>query len=140
MSHVYLKQIKGISLAAKGDSNHWVVMDGSEDFGGHGAGTRPMEMVLLSLAGCTGADVVSILKKRRADLRDFEMTVEAERADKHPKVYTKIHLHYIFHGKSLNPKDLEMAINLSQNKYCSVTAMLNKTAEITYDYEVVEVC
>ncbi len=137
---VYLKQIKGISLAAKGDSNHWVVMDGSEDFGGHGAGTRPMEMVLLSLAGCTGADVVSILKKRRADLRDFEMTVKAERADKHPKVYTKIHLHYIFHGKDLNPKDLEMAINLSQNKYCSVTAMLNKTAEITYDYEVIEVC
>ncbi len=137
---VYLKQIKGISLAAKGDSNHWVVMDGSEDFGGHSAGTRPMEMVLLSLAGCTGADVVSILKKRRADLRDFEMTVEAERADKHPKVYTKIHLHYIFHGKNLNPKDLEMAINLSQNKYCSVTAMLSKTAEITHDYEIVEVC
>ena len=137
---VYLKQIKGISLAAKGDSNHWVVMDGSEDFGGHGAGTRPMEMVLLSLAGCTGADVVSILKKRRADLRDFEMTVEAKRADKHPKVYTKIHLHYIFHGKDLKPKDLEMAINLSQNKYCSVTAMLNKTAEITYDYKIIEVC
>jgi len=136
---VYLKQIKGISFAAKGESNHWVVMDGSEKFGGHNAGTRPMEMVLLSLAGCTGADVVSILQKRRTDLRDLEVTVDSERAPKHPKVYTKIHLHFIFHGKDLNPKDLEMAINLSQNKYCSVTAMLAKTAEITHDYEIIDV-
>ncbi|NOY77175.1 MAG: OsmC family protein [Calditrichaeota bacterium] len=136
---VYLKQIKGISFAAKGDSNHWVVMDGSEEFGGHNAGTRPMEMVLLSLAGCTGADVVSILKKRRVNLHDLEITVDSKRADTHPKVYTKIHLHFIFHGKDLNPKDLEMAINLSQNKYCSVTAMLEKTADITHDYEIVDV-
>jgi len=136
---VYLKQIKGISFAAKGDSNHWVVMDGSEEFGGHNAGTRPMEMVLLSLAGCTAADVVSILQKRRVNLHDMEITVDSERADRHPKVYTKIHLHFIFHGKDLNPKDLEMAINLSQNKYCSVTAMLAKTAEITHDYEIVGV-
>ena len=135
---VYLKQIKGISFAAKGETNHWVTMDGSEEFGGHNAGTRPMEMVLLSLAGCTAADVVSILQKRRTNLHDLEVTVNSERADKHPKVYTKIHLHYIFHGKNLNPKDLEMAINLSQNKYCSVTAMLSKTAEITHDYEIVD--
>ncbi|GBD93528.1 hypothetical protein BMS3Abin05_01111 [bacterium BMS3Abin05] len=135
----YLKQIKGISFAAKGDSNHWVVLDGSEQFGGSNAGTRPMEMILLSLAGCTGADVVSILQKRRVDLQDFEIDIDAERADSHPKVYTKIHLHYKFHGKNLKPSDIEMAVDLSQKKYCSVTAMLEKTAEITYDYEIIAV-
>jgi len=134
----YLKRLRGITLAAKANSNHWVVMDGSEQFGGSRAGASPMELILLGLMGCTGMDVVSILQKRRAPLEDFEMQATAERAEQHPKVYTKISLKYIFYGKDLKPSDVEMAINLSQEKYCSVMAMLRPSVEITYSYEIRE--
>jgi putative redox protein len=134
----YVKQIKGITFTGKTDSNHWVTMDGPENFGGSNAGIRPKELILLSLAGCTGSDVISILSKKRTPLDDFEINIKADVADEHPQVFTKIDLEYVFYGKNLNVKDIERAIELSQTKYCSVTAMLQKAIEMTHSYRIVE--
>ena len=134
----YIKQIKGITFAGKTDSNHWVTMDGPENFGGSNAGIRPKELILLALAGCTGSDVISILEKKRTPLDDFEINIKADVSDEHPQVFTKIDLEYVFYGKNLNVKDIERAIDLSQTKYCSVTAMLQKSVEILHTYRIVE--
>ena len=133
-----IQRISGTALAGRGGSNHWGVMDGPEDFGGFSAGTRPMELILIGLAGCTAMDVLSILKKKRVKLDDFSMRVEADRAEDHPKVFTKIKLHYVFTGRDIKPKDVERSIELSQDKYCGASAMLRKAAEVTYDYEIKE--
>lgn len=133
----YVKQIKGVAFAGKTDSNHWVTMDGPENFGGSNAGTRPKELLLIALGGCTGSDVVSILQKKKVKLDDFEMNISADVAEEHPQVFTKINIEYVFYGKDIQEKDVERAIELSQTKYCSVTHMLNKAAEITHSYKIV---
>jgi putative redox protein len=135
-SKAYLKQIKGISFAGKTDSNHWITMDGPNNFGGSNAGIRPKEMLLLSLAGCTASDVISILHKKRVKLVDFEMNISADMTEEHPKVYSKIDLEYVFYGKDIKTKDVERAIELSQTKYCGVTAMLEKAIEINHTYRI----
>ena len=132
----YLKRIKGITFAGKTDSNHWITMDGPEEFGGSNAGIRPKELLLLALAGCTASDVVSILTKKRTPLDDFEINIKADISDEHPQVFTKIDLEYVFYGKDLNSKDIERAIELSQTKYCAVTAMLEKAIEIKHTYRI----
>ncbi len=132
----YIKQIKGITFAGKTDSNHWVTMDGPEDFGGSNAGIRPKELILISLGGCTGSDVVSILSKKRVKVDDFEMNISAEVAETHPQVFTSIHIEFVFYGKDIDPKDVERAIDLSQTKYCSVTAMLEKSVKITHSFRI----
>lgn len=131
-----VKQIEGITFVGKADSNHWVTIDGPESFGGSNAGIRPKELLLLSLAGCTGSDVSAILQKKRVRLDEFEINVSAESTDAHPKVYTKIHLEYVFTGDDIDEKDIERAIELSQNAYCAVTAMLSKSIDITYSYKI----
>jgi putative redox protein len=135
---VRMKQVGGIALVGAGDTNHWVVMDGPEDVGGFSGASRPMELLLMSLGGCTAMDVISILKKKRVDLNDFGMEIEAERAEEHPKVFTEIKLHFIFTGKNIRTKDVERAIDLSQSKYCPATAMLRKSVKITHDYEIID--
>ncbi len=132
----YIKQIKGIAFAGKTDSNHWITMDGPEEFGGSNAGIRPKELLLVGLGGCTGSDVVSILQKKRINLQDFEINISAEVAEQHPQVFTKIHIEYVFYGNDLPAKDIERAIELSQTKYCSVTKMLEKAAEVTHSYRI----
>jgi putative redox protein len=132
--HAYIKQVKGITLAGKSDSNHWVVMDGPEEFGGSNAGFRPKELLLLALGGCTSSDVINILQKKRVILNDYEVNISADVADEHPQVFTKIHIEFVFYGKDIQPKDVERAIELSQTKYCSATAMLQKAVEITHSY------
>ncbi len=133
----YIKQLKGITFVGKTDSNHWITMDGPEEFGGSNAGIRPKELLLLSLGGCTGSDVASILQKKKVKLDGFEMNIETEVSDGHPQVFTKLHLEYVFYGKEINVKDVERAIELSQTKYCGVTAMLEKAVEITHSYKIV---
>ena len=133
----YVKQIKGISFAGKSDSNHWVTMDGPENFGGSDAGSRPKELLLIALGGCTGSDVATILQKKKVQLDDFEMNISADMADEHPQVFTKINIEFVFYGKNIQEKDVERAIELSQTKYCSVTHMLNKAVEITHSYKIV---
>jgi putative redox protein len=137
-TNAYLKQIKGITFAGKTNSNHWLTVDGPEEFGGSNAGVRPKELVLIALAGCTSSDVVSILKKKRVILDDFEVNISAEISEEHPKVYTNINLEFVFYGEDINEKDVERAIELSQTKYCSVSAMLNKSVEINHTYKVVK--
>jgi putative redox protein len=134
----FVKQLQGITFVGKTDSNHWITMDGPENFGGSNAGNRPKELLLLSLAGCTGSDVTSILSKKKVKLENFEMNISAEVAETHPKVYTKIHLEYVFYGKNIQNKDVERAIELSQNTYCTVTAMLQKAVTIEHSYRIVD--
>jgi putative redox protein len=132
----YVKQLKGITLVGKTDSNVWITMDGPEEFGGSNAGVRPKELLLLSLAGCTGSDVVSILQKKRSKLEDFEINITAETKDEHPQVFTKIHIEYVFYGNEVKKEDVERAIELSSTKYCSVQAMLRPSVEITHSYRI----
>ena len=132
----YVKQLKGITLVGKTDSNVWITMDGLEEFGGSNAGIRPKELLLLSLAGCTGSDVVSILQKKRSKLEDFEINITAETREEHPQVFTKIHIEYVFYGNEIKKEDVERAIELSSTKYCSVQAMLRPSVEITHSYRI----
>jgi len=134
----YVKQLQGITFVGKTDSNHWITMDGPENLGGSNAGIRPKELLLISLAGCTGSDVASILSKKKVKLDNFEMNITAETAETHPQVYTKIHLEYVFYGKNVQKKDVERAIELSQNTYCSVTAMLQKAMPIEHSYRIID--
>src|SRR6056297_3194644 len=108
--HVTIQRAKDATLITKGDSNHWVVMDSIKKFGGAEAGSKPMEMVLMSLGGCTGMDVLSLLKKMRVEIDDMRIEISAKRADEHPKVYTEIHLDYIFEGSDLNEDKLTKAV------------------------------
>lgn len=133
----FVKQLQGITFVGKTDSNHWITMDGPENFFGSNAGIRPKELILLSLAGCTGSDVVAILQKKRAKLDNLEINITAEQQETHPQVYTKIHIEFLFYGKDVAEKDVERAIELSQTTYCSVTAMLQKSVEITHSYKII---
>lgn len=134
----FVKHIKGITFLGKSDSNHWVTMDGPESFGGSDAGTRPKELLLIALGGCTGSDVITILQKKKIKIDNFEMNISADVADEHPQVFTKINVEYVFYGKDIQEKDVERAIELSQTKYCSVTHMLNKAAEITHSFKIIQ--
>ncbi|MGE4530653.1 MAG: OsmC family protein [Acidithiobacillus sp.] len=127
-----------MSFVASADSGHAVVMDGSAEIGGHNLGSRPMEMLLMGLGGCSSIDVVMILQKSRQTIRDCVVEIQAQRADEEPKVFTHIHLHFRVSGKALDPKRVAHAISLSAEKYCSASIMLGKTATITHDFEVVD--
>ncbi|XZG69551.1 OsmC family protein [Chitinibacteraceae bacterium HSL-7] len=135
---VRLKWVEEVSFLAQSESGHAVLMDGPPEGGGRNLGPRPMEMVLMGAAGCSTYDVIHILKKGRADVRDCVVDVDAQRADSEPKVFTKIHLHFTVTGKGLKTEQVERAIRLSAEKYCSATIMLAKTAEVTHDFTVIE--
>lgn len=128
--------VKGVTFMGLTDSNHWVPIDGPEQFGGSEAGIRPKELLLLSLAGCTGSDVVSILTKMRESFNRFEVEIEAEMTDEHPKVYTKIEVIFKIWGEGIKESNLQRAIELSEERYCGVTAMLKNSVDITSRYEI----
>jgi len=128
----------GMSFVAETGSGHAVVMDGAPEGGGRNLGPRPMEMVLLGTGGCTAYDVVLILRNSGQPVTGCEVRLEAERAEKDPKVFTKIHLHFVVRGKNLREQLVDHAIKRSHEKYCSATAMLQSTAAITHDFEIVE--
>jgi putative redox protein len=121
------------------ESGHQITMDGPPDLGGRNQGPRPMELVLTGMGGCTAFDVVLILRRSRQDIRDCVAEISAERASEDPKVFTRIHVHFVVTGSDLDPSRVERAISLSAEKYCSASIMLGKTAEITHDFEIVEV-
>jgi putative redox protein len=131
-----VRMVKGLSFVAKSDSNHWLAMDGPPEFGGAAAASRPLELLLIGLAGCTGMDVVSILTKKRAPLEAFRLEAEATRAAEHPKVFTDIKLTYFLRGEGLKDKDVAEAIRLSRQKYCSASAMLSKACKISFEYKI----
>jgi len=133
-----IKWVEGVSFLGQTESGHSVLMDGSPEAGGKNLGPRPMETVLIGAGACTSFDVVHILRKSRQDITDCVADITAERADSDPKVFTKIHVHFTVTGKSLKPEQVERAVKLSAEKYCSASIMLGKTAEITHDFEIKE--
>jgi len=118
------------------ESGNKIRMDIAMEKGGGNTGPTPMELVLLALGGCTGLDVISILEKKRAKLEEMEIKIEAEKTENHPKVFKNIKIEYLFQGKDLKESDLKTAIELSQEKYCSVSAILKKTAELSYSWKI----
>jgi putative redox protein len=134
-----VKWVENAMFLGESGSGHAVVMDGPPESGGRNLGVRPMEMLLLGMGGCTSFDVMHILHKGRHDVRDCEVLLDAERADSDPKVFTKVHIHFVVKGKGLSDAVVGRAIQLSAEKYCSASIMLGKTAEITHDYEIAEI-
>ena len=130
--------VEGMAFMGEAGSGHAVMMDGSPEFGGRNIGIRPMEMLLIGLAGCTGFDVVQILKKGRENVTGCEVEVEAERATEDPKVFTKIHIAYRITGRGLSQAKAERAVTLSKEKYCSASIMLGATAEMSASLEVID--
>lgn len=137
---VEIKQVHGLTLIGKSSSNHLVTMDAGEDVGGGNSAMRPMEMMLIAFGGCTGMDVISILQKKRMPFRKIDMKIHTDRANEHPKVYTKINVTFLVYGDKdeIKTKDIERAIELSSTTYCSASNMLNKTAQITFDFQVLD--
>ena len=133
-----VKWLDHMTFVGESGSGHAVVMDGAPEYGGRDLGIRPMEMLLLGVGGCTAFDVVSILKKSRQAIVDCEALVDSDRAEEVPKVFTRIHIHFIVTGNNLDPAKVKNAVNLSADKYCSASKMLEKSAKITHDFEIVE--
>lgn len=136
--HAVIRWAGDALFVAESGSGHTVVMDGPPEAGGRNVGIRPMEMVLLGMGGCTAYDVVSILRKARQDVRDCRVEIKAKRADSPPQVFTWIHVRFLVRGEGLLPQQVERAIRLSAEKYCSASIMLGKTADITHEFEIVE--
>jgi len=133
---VRIKWIEDVAFMGESETGHAVVMDGAPENGGRNIGMRPMEMLLIGMGGCTSFDVVTILKKSRQAVVDCVAEISAERADEIPKVFTKIHVHFVVTGHDLNEKQVERAVSLSAEKYCSASIMLSKSVEITHDFEI----
>jgi putative redox protein len=133
-----IKWVEQVSFVGESETGHTILMDGAPEGGGRNLGPRPMETVLIGAGGCSAYDVVVILKKSGETVKDCVLEIDADRAEKDPKVFTRIHMHFIVTGKKLNLKRVEQAINLSAQKYCSASIMLGKTANITHDFEIVE--
>jgi len=132
---VKVKWIDGTRFVANDDKGHSIIMDVSKEHRGEGAGFSPVQLLLAGLGGCTGMDVVNILQKQRQKLTDFEILVSGERASDYPRVYSKVHVDYRFRGDCLKEKTVQRAIQLSQDKYCSVGAMIKKTAKLSHNYK-----
>jgi putative redox protein len=133
-----IKWVEGVSFLAQTESSHSILMDGAPEGGGHNLGPRPMETLLAGTGGCTAYDVVTILRKARQQVSDCVLEVDAQRATEDPKVFTRIHFHFIVSGRGLDPRHVERAIHLSAEKYCSASIMLGKTAAISHDFEIVD--
>ena len=135
---VRIKWIEDVAFLGESESGHALVMDGAPEGGGRNLGPRPMETVLIGTGGCTAYDVVHILRKSRAAVTDCVVQIEADRAAEDPKVFTRIHFHFVVTGKALKPQQVERAVHLSAEKYCSASIMLARTAAITHDFEILE--
>lgn len=133
-----IKWIENVSFVAESGSGHALVIDGAPEGGGRDLGPRPMEVVLMGTGGCTAYDVMHILRKARAPVTDCVLEIDSERATDDPRVFTRIHFHFIVTGKALKPAQVERAVQLSAEKYCSASIMLGKTAAITHDFEIRE--
>jgi putative redox protein len=133
-----VKWVENAMFLAESGSGHSIVMDGPPEAGGHNLGVRPMEMLLMGMGGCASFDVIHILRKGRQDVRDCQAFLDAERSETEPKVFTRIHIHFVVTGKGLTDALVERAVNLSAEKYCSASIMLGKTATITHDFKLVE--
>ena len=135
---VKVKWIDGVSFVGESESGHAVVLDGAPENGGRNIGMRPMEMLLIGMGACSSFDVVAILKKARQPIVHCVAEIEATRADTVPKVFTKIHVRFVLTGTGLNPTQVERAVKLSAEKYCSASIMLSQACPISHDFEIIE--
>lgn len=136
--HARIKWVENAAFLAETGSGHGLVIDGPPDIGGRNLGPRPMELMLLAIGGCAAVDVVHILKKGRQPVADVQVEVKGERADTEPKVFTAVHLHFIVSGKGLGASQVERAVKLSAEKYCSASIMAARAgAAVTHDFEIV---
>jgi putative redox protein len=133
-----IKWVQDAMFIGESDSGHAVVIDGPPDGGGRNLGLRPMELMLIGMGSCTAYDVVNILRKSRQDVVDCVAEIEAQRADSVPKVFTRIHVHFIVSGKALASAAVQRAVDLTAEKYCSASIMLGKMATITHDFEIIQ--
>lgn len=133
-----VKWIEKMAFVGESESGHAVVMDASPDVGGRNLGPRPMEMLLLGTGGCSSIDVILILQKMRQQVTDCHVEIDAERAESDPKVFTKIHMHFVVKGRDIKAEAVEKAVKLSAEKYCSASIMLGATAAMTHDFKIVE--
>jgi putative redox protein len=128
---------ENLAFEAQTEFGHKIILDAKPEVGGENKGSSPMELLLVSLAGCTGMDVASILKKKRVDLQSMNVKINAEQAPQHPKYFTRIDVEFNFEGKDIKEEDIKQAIELSKDKYCSVSAMLKEKAEISYRWNII---
>lgn len=133
-----VKWIEDVQFLGESGTQHSIIMDGPEERGGHGSGMRPMELLLLGLGGCTSFDVVEMLSKSRQNIINCVVEINGERSEKVPKIFTDIHVHFIITGKGIKESQVKRAIELSSEKYCSASLMLEKSANITHDYEIID--
>ena len=133
-----VKWIENAAFVGESESGHAFVMDGALDGGGRNLGPRPMEVLLLGTGACSAYDVVSILRKARQGIQDCHVEIDADRAPTDPKVFTRIHMHFVVTGQGINPVHVKRAVELSAEKYCSASIMLGKSAEMTHDFEIVD--
>tara|TARA_B100000795_G_C22724720_1_gene408952 strand:+ start:20 stop:439 length:420 start_codon:yes stop_codon:yes gene_type:complete len=132
-----VKWVEDVQFVGESGTKHSLIMDGPENLGGHGTGMRPMELLLLGLGGCTSFDVVEMLKKSRQNIVDCVVEIDGQRSESVPKIFTDIHIHYIITGSNIKEAQVKRAIDLSSEKYCSASLMLGKSANITHDYEII---
>ena len=132
-----VKWVEDVQFVGESGTKHSLIMDGPENLGGHGTGMRPMELLLLGLGGCTSSDVVEMLKKSRQNIVDCVVEIDGQRSESIPKIFTDIHIHYIITGSNIKEAQVKRAIELSSEKYCSASLMLGKSANITHDYEII---
>lgn len=138
--HASVRWLENVAFEAESASGHQLLMDGSTEYGGENRGARPMELILMGLGGCASFDMVTILKKARQDIVDVRCELSAQRADSIPAVFTKIHLHFVVTGRKVKPSQVEKAMHLSAEKYCSASKMLSDGGvDITHDFKVIEV-
>jgi len=133
-----VKWVDGMMFVGESESGHAVVIDGPPEIGGKNMGVRPMEMLLLGMGGCTSIDVLQILQKGRQNITDCIAEISAERVETIPKVFSKIHVHFVITGKDLKEAVVARAVKLSAEKYCSASLMLEKAVDITHDFEIIE--
>jgi putative redox protein len=133
-----IKWLENVAFVGESESGHALVMDGAAESGGRNLGPRPMETVLIGTGACTAYDVVSIMRKARAQVTDCVVEIDADRAPEDPKVFTRIHFHFIVTGTALKAQQVERAVHLSAEKYCSASIMLGRTAAISHDFEIRE--
>lgn len=138
MIEAKVKLVQDMQFVGASTSGHSLTMDADQEAGGHNAGFRPMELLLVGFGGCSGMDVISILRKKRQNVTGLEINVKGEKADDYPKIYKQVHIEYVVKGKEVEKEAVERAISLSLDKYCSVGATLAKAGKITHSYRIVE--
>ncbi len=132
-----VKYTDGMQFVGEAGSGHAIVMDGDAEVGGNNTGLRPMELLLIGVGGCSGMDVVSILKKKRENITGLEVLVNGKKADEHPKKYTDIDIEFVVKGKNLSEEAVKKAVQLSMDKYCSVKATIEGTAKVNFTYKII---